>query len=86
MAAQGRFVGRICLNSFIWMVIFADDVKITAGGQDKWIVILRCIVMWLLMGTPFAWHKFRGGLQCDFVGFWLDYVNFEVGLSEKRTE
>jgi len=39
-----------------------------------------------MVGAPFSWHEFRGGLELDFLGFWLDYARFEVGLSEKRTQ
>ena len=32
----------------------------------------------------FSYPKFRGGFQLDYVGFWMDYSRFELGLSEKR--
>ena len=37
-----------------------------------------------MVGTPFSWKKFRGGISLDYVGFWTDYSRFELGLSEKR--
>ena len=40
-----------------------------------------CLIM---AGVPFAYHKFRGGLQLDFVGYWLDYTRFSLGIAERR--
>ena len=36
-------------------------------------------------GVLFSYHIFRGGFQSDYVGFWMDYSKFEIGLSERRT-
>ena len=36
------------------------------------------------MGTPFAWHKFRGGTALEWIGLWCDYTRFATGVSEKR--
>jgi hypothetical protein len=37
-----------------------------------------------MLGTPFSWAKTRGGLQQDWIGFYLDYHTFELGISEAR--
>jgi hypothetical protein len=36
------------------------------------------------MGAPFSWKKLRGGLQQDWIGFWIDYGSFSLGISESR--
>jgi hypothetical protein len=84
-AAMGRLVGHVCQQELLWMTIFADDIKVSSGGSRKYWVILKVYTLWLAMGSPFAWSKFRGGLEIDFVGYWLDYARFEMGLSESRT-
>ena len=83
--ALGRLVGHVMRQELVWMTIFADDIKVAAGGPQKYWNILKVYSMWLAMGAPFAWSKFRGGLEIDFVGYWLDYSRFEMGLSESRT-
>ena len=40
--------------------------------------------MWVLCGSPFSWGKCRGGLQVDWIGYWLDYATFSIGISEAR--
>ena len=42
------------------------------------------MLLLVVLGVPFSWPKFRGGHEVDWVGYWLDYKNFEVGLSEAR--
>ena len=45
-------------------------------------------LMWLvsfeMIGTPFAYKKFRGGLSSAFVGYELSYTDQRVGISESR--
>ena len=61
-SAIGRFVGRLCGRELLFMDIFADDIKVVAGGPKKYWNILKAYLAWMLVGAPFAWHKFRGGL------------------------
>jgi len=37
-----------------------------------------------MVGTPFKWSKFRGGVCLDYVGGYFEYFKFKVGLSERR--
>ena len=37
-----------------------------------------------LQGTPFSNRKWRGGLHVEWVGYWIDYTRFHIGISEKR--
>ena len=43
------------------------------------------LMAWLMLGTSFRWPKFKGGICLEFVGFYMDYCKFEVGLSERRS-
>ena len=33
---------------------------------------------------PLSWHKLRGGIETEWIGYWLDFGRFEIGISEKR--
>ena len=37
-----------------------------------------------VLGTPIKWSKVRGGVQIDWIGYWLDLGRFELGVSEGR--
>lgn len=79
-----RAVMRILKQQPCFQLLFADDLKWIVGGPSKYLDLWTLIVSWIMVGTPFSWKKFRGGLELDYVGFWTDYTRFRVGLSEKR--
>ena len=84
LALIGRFAFHVMLNDWIFVLAFVDDLHIAAGGRERWRTIWRFIVALEMVGTPFSFHKFKGGLPTDYVGYWLDYSRFEIGLSERR--
>ncbi len=79
-----RMVIRVLKQQPCFQLLFADDLKLVVSGETKYLDLWSMIVVWLLVGTPFSWKKFRGGLELDYVGFWTDYARFRIGLSEKR--
>ena len=81
-----RMVIRILRNQPCFQLLFADDLKLVVGGPSKHMDLWTLLVGWILVGTPFSWKKFRGGLELDYVGFWTDYGRFQLGLSEKRAQ
>lgn len=84
MGLIGRMAISLRLQDWIFMVTFVD-LHIAVGGSHRWLTFWRVIACLELIGTPFSYKKFVGGFQLDYVGFWMDYSRFEVGMSEKRT-
>ncbi|CAE7547522.1 unnamed protein product [Symbiodinium sp. CCMP2592] len=80
----GRGALRIALQASLFQMLFADDLQIMAGGEQKYHDLWVVLLYWLMVGTPFKWSKFRGGVCLDYVGFYFDYFRFKVGLSERR--
>ena len=72
-----------CAALCLTQLLFADDLKMVAAGEDKYDRIWYMLMLWLMLGTPCRWPKFRGEVCLQFVG--LDYCKFEGGLSERRT-
>ncbi len=81
-----RMVIRILRSQPCFQLLFADDLKLVVGGPTKHMDLWTLLVGWILVGAPFSWKKFRGGLELDYVGFWTDYGRFKLGLSEKRAK
>ena len=79
-----RMAARLLKRQPCFQLLFADDLKLVVSGDNKYLDLWTLITAWLLVGTPFSWKKFRGGVALDYVGFWTDYSRFELGLSEKR--
>ena len=46
-------------------------------------LILHLFVL-VVLGVPLAWHKMRGGIEEEWIGYWLDLGKFELGVSAKR--
>ena len=67
-----------------WHLLYADDGVLVAESSRAPFKILLQLLIFELVGLPIAWEKVRGGLACDFVGFWVDVARFEVGLSVRR--
>ncbi|CAE7826044.1 unnamed protein product [Symbiodinium sp. CCMP2592] len=80
----GRCALTVLMTSPLFQFLFADDLKFFSGGPRKYDHVWTILVFWLMVGTPFKWSKFRGGVQLDYVGFAFDYFRFSMGLSERR--
>ena len=79
-----RLSTGFCERQEFWQTIFADDNKLAAQGPERFDNIVLVILLWTIFGCPFSWKKTRGGLTTEWLGYWLDYARFEIGLTEKR--
>ena len=84
MGLLGRHAINLLGNSWVFILIFVDDLHIASGGRQRWRQIWRFIAAMEMVGTPFSYRKFRGGFTSDYVGYWVDYSRFEIGISERR--
>ena len=39
------------------------------------------VLLLAVLGLPLAWHKLRGGVECEWVGYWMDLSRFKLGIS-----
>ena len=83
-AMIGRFVGYVFHTRWMMQMIYVDDLHGAFVGHDKFKFLWVWLLAFELIGTPFGYHKFKGGLSSEFVGFHLKYDIAEVGISEKR--
>ena len=77
-------IGRLSLR--VLSLIYADDLHLLSGGPNRWLNLWMLLALFCLQGTPFSEKKWRGGLQLDWVGYWIDYGRFKLGISEKRCQ
>ena len=85
MGLLGRHAINLLGGAWFFVLVFVDDLHLASGGTQRWRQIWRFIVALEMVGTPFSYKKFRGGFTSDYVGYWLDYSTFEIGISERRT-
>ena len=83
-ALIGRFVGYLFHDLWMMQMIYVDDLHGTFIGQEKFRSLWIWVLAYELVGTPFGYHKFKGGYASEFVGFCMGYDISEVGISQKR--
>ncbi|CAE7249029.1 unnamed protein product [Symbiodinium sp. CCMP2592] len=80
----GRTVARAMLQEWFYQLCFVDDIHGVFTGAQKFRNLVMWFVLYLALGTPFSFKKFRGGFKVPFVGFELDYRSWQVGMSDSR--
>ena len=83
-AAVGRFVGHVLQSAVFWHMVYVDDLHGAFTGGRKFEYLWIWLLAFEVIGTPFGYHKFKGGFASDFVGFHLRYDRCEVGITTKR--
>eukprot|EP00435_Cladocopium_sp_Y103_P010320 s1590_g2.t1 len=66
------------------LLVFVDDIfwlTREKGGIEQ---IVVSIFLFVILGLPFSWKKFAGGLQLSWVGFTIDLESCALGLSVGR--
>ena len=82
----GRFVGFLFHQRWMMQMIYVDDLHGVFIGPEKFFFLWVWVLAYELIGTPFGYHKFKGGYASEFVGFHIRYDLAEVGISTKRGE
>eukprot|EP00435_Cladocopium_sp_Y103_P010529 s2776_g2.t1 len=81
----GRFVGFIMGIRWFMHLSFVDDLHGAFAGKNKYLYLSVWVLLaFEMVGTPFGYHKFRGGVETGFVGHTLRYDLRSVGISKRR--
>ena len=81
-----RFAFSFYGLEWFWSLLYADDLHAQSHGATMYTDLLLIFLLWTITGAPFSWRKCRGGLTLDWVGYWLDYSKFDIGISESRAK
>eukprot|EP00435_Cladocopium_sp_Y103_P068191 s408_g31.t1 len=81
-------IGRLnayILNHQKWhQLVYVDDLHLTCLGERKFVNLWIALLVYEILGTPFSYGKFSGGLQVQFVGYLLDYRECLLGITKRR--
>jgi len=80
----GRFIGYMFHNRWFMHMIYVDDLHGVFTGERKFLYLWVWLLAYEAAGTPFGYHKFKGGFASEFVGFQIRYDLTQVGISKKR--
>ena len=82
--AVGRWAFRVLHLDKFYMLVYVDDLHVVVYGSDKFETLWILFLALEIMGTPFSFHKFKGGVNVDYIGYHLCYYTWSAGISEKR--
>ena len=74
------------MNSWCLQFVYVDDLHISVAGVEKFQWLCMILAAYEVLGTPFSYRKFKGGLSVEFVGFYLDYREMTLGVIARRGE
>ena len=80
----GRGALYLAGQRWLMQLLYVDDFQWHATGPKAHETLLLVVFYYVVMGIPFSWKKFRGGLNMDYVGYWTCLDLRLVGLSEGR--
>jgi len=80
----GRLVGYILGQERWFQLVYVDDLHLTCLGPRKFLILWTSLALYEILGTPFSYSKFAGGLQVCFVGYLLDYRACRLGITQRR--
>ena len=72
------------LDNMIWAVLYADDEWLTGRTTHFERGLMLHMFVLAVLNAPMAWHKVGGGIQSEWVGYFLDVGRFEIGINEAR--
>ena len=72
------------LDSWCLQLVYVDDLHILVAGSEKFVWLWMILAAYEVLGTPFSYRKFKGGLSVEFVGFHLDYKEVTLGVIAGR--
>ena len=86
-ALAGRLTWAILdTNHDLFQLIYADDLRWMAAGPQACKLLLFCLLVWKMIGSPFKHSKLQFGTEMEWIGFWIDMTNFQLGMSVKHVE
>ena len=68
----------------LWALIYSDDGILMSGSEWKERSLILHLFVLVVLGVPLAWHKVKGGVEAEWIGYWLDLGRFELGVSQVR--
>ena len=66
------------------MLLYADDIEWLAECKEERFSVLFAICLFLALGAPLKWAKFRGGYEVGWIGLGINYREYSLGLTEAR--
>ena len=86
MAGLGRSAFYVLGRAALMQLIYVDDLVWLVGEKGGLEKLIAVVFYYAVLGLPFAWHKFKGGHSCEWVGFKVVLAERALGLTQGRAD
>jgi hypothetical protein len=86
MSGVGRAAYYLLGQSELFILVYVDDLLWITRDKVGIEKIILTIYFMTIVGLPFAWKKFQGGVDLAWVGFELCLKGSKLGLSLARSQ
>ena len=69
-----------------WMLLFADDWDVSAGGSDLLAALLTTLWVMVVFEVPVNWRKCHGGQTYVWIGYETCMKSWRLGISASRAQ
>ena len=66
------------------VLLYVDDFLFLMHSQREVESAGLAIYFLLVIGIPFRWKKVKGGVSLEWIGYWMNVRDYQLGVSEKR--
>ena len=66
------------------MLLYADDLELLGVDSVERRSMVLALFYLSILGVPMKLSKFHGGFRAEWIGLYVDYTTYSLGLSEKR--
>ena len=80
----GRWVLRMMGIAWAMQLVYVDDLHMVQAGEDKFLNLWLALLAYEVIGAPFSYAKFKGGITVDFIGYHIAYKGWAAGISDRR--
>ena len=64
--------------------LYVDDFLFVLDSQAQIEAAGFLIFVFTALGIPFHWSKFRGGVEVEWIGYWMHLRDYKIGMSSRR--
>ena len=68
----------------LYALLYSDDGKLTGRTERYERGLLLHLFILVILNLPISWHKAKGGLEVEWIGYWVDAGRFQLGISASR--
>ena len=68
------------------LVLYVDDFLFVLDSQAQIEAAGFLIFISTVLGIPFRWSKFRGGVEVEWIGYWMHLRGYRLRMSARRAD